>query len=153
MKIIEYSSCRAREVAELFYSSVHSIDPNIYSEEQKAAWAPRPINYNKWLVRLGVTRPFLLIINDQVAGFIELEPDGHIDCTYVSPDFQRKGVAKALLNHVIGVAKDANVEKLYVEASVVAKPLFESFGFTVQRKNKVIRNKVVLVNYSMHKWV
>jgi putative acetyltransferase len=152
MKIIDYSPSKAQEITELFYRSVHSIDSSIYSEEQKEAWAPRPIDYHKWRVRLARKRPYLAMINDRVVGFIELESDGHIDCTYVSPEFQRRGVAKALLRHVISVAKDLNIKKLYVEASIVATPLFKSFGFSVQHENKVIRNNTVLINYTMSKW-
>jgi putative acetyltransferase len=149
MEIIEYSSSRVKEIADLFYMSVHAIDSLIYSEEQKNAWAPSPIDYKSWGKRLELKRPYLLLIGDQVAGFIELESDGHIDCAYVSPMFQRKGVATALLKHVICIAKNLNIEQLYVEASIIAKPLFEKFGFLMQHENKVVRNNVVLVNYTM----
>ena len=91
MEIVEYSSNRAEEIANLFYSSVHAIDSSIYSEAQKDVWAPTPIDYGRWN---------LLLNNDQVAGFIELESDGHIDCAYVSPEFQKQGVATALLKHI-----------------------------------------------------
>jgi len=128
MTIIEYSSNRAREVTDLFFMSVHAIDSSIYSEEQKIAWAPSPIDYLFWEKRLELKRPYLLLINNQLAGFIELESDGHIDCAYVSPIFQRKGVATRLLKHVINEAKNQKLERLYVEASIVAKPLFERFG-------------------------
>jgi putative acetyltransferase len=151
MKITEYSSNRAKEIADLFYMSVHAIDSLIYSEEQKNAWAPSPIDYVAWGKRLELKRPYLLLIDDQVAGFIELEPDGHIDCAYVSPLFQRKGVATALLNHVVCIAKKLDLEQLYVEASIIAKPLFEKFGFLMQHENKVVRNNIVLVNFTMGK--
>ncbi|MDX2370626.1 MAG: GNAT family N-acetyltransferase [Colwellia sp.] len=150
MQIIEYSSNRAKEVADVFHQAVHSIDNSIYSEEQKHAWAPLPIDYGKWKKRFEQKRPYLLLINDQVAGFIELELDGHIDCTYVSPNFQRKGVASTLLKHAIASAKKLGLKQLYVEASIIAKPFFEKFGFLVENENKLIRNNNLLINYSMH---
>jgi len=150
MEIVEYSSKYAREVADLFYKSVHSINAGIYSEEQKSAWAPSPINYASWEKRLELKRPYLLLINDQLAGFIELESDGHIDCAYVSPIFQRKGVATTMLKYVVNKAKNRGLKLLYVEASIVAKPLFEKFAFVSEKENKVIRNGIVLNNYSMH---
>ena len=106
MKIVEYSSNRATEIADLFYMSVHAINSAIYSEAQKNAWAPFPIDYIAWKQRLEHKKPYLLIINNQVAGFIELEADGHIDCAYVSPIFQRKGVGTQLLTHVLSIAKN-----------------------------------------------
>lgn len=149
MEIIEYSAKRAEEIADLFYNAVHFIDSSIYCDEQKHAWAPSPIDYDKWKARLAHTKPFLLLIHDQVAGFIELEADGHIDCTYVSAKFQRKGVATKLLKHVIAVAKDQGLTHLYVEASIVAKPFFEKFGFVLEKENRVIRDSIMLVNYTM----
>lgn len=149
MEFIEYSSDRAREITDLFYDSIHAIDSSIYSDEQKDAWAPAPINYSEWVKRLGEKRPYLLILNDEVAGFIELESDGHIDCAYVAPKFQRKGVATNLLNYVMAVAKNLGLKQLYVEASIVAKPLFEKAGFSVENENHVIRHNIVLINYSM----
>ena len=91
MVIVEYSSNWASEIANIFYQSVHAIDNSIYTVEQKNVWAPLPIDYEKWTKRLELKRPFLLLMNNQVAGFIELESNGHIDCLYVSPKFQRRG--------------------------------------------------------------
>ncbi|MEZ9229587.1 GNAT family N-acetyltransferase [Vibrio amylolyticus] len=150
MEIIEYSSNRAKDVADLFFMSVHSIDSSIYSEEQKRVWAPSPIDYVSWGKRLESKRPYLLLINEQLAGFIELESDGHIDCAYVSPMFQRKGVATALLKYVLDKAKNLELKLLYVEASIVAKPLFEKIGFVVDTENRIVRKDIVLKNYSMH---
>ena len=151
MKIINYSADRAKEITDLFYSSVHAIDCSIYSQEQKQAWASFPIDYDKWSARLSCKKPFLLLMNNQVVGFIELASDGHIDCAYVSPKFQRTGVGTNLLKHILYIADQLAIEQLYVEASIIARPLFEKFGFSVQHENKVIRNNVVLVNYTMNK--
>lgn len=149
MKIIEYSSTWARDITDLFYSSVHAIDSSIYSNREKEAWAPKPIDYDKWKCRLDCKKPYLLMIQGEGAGFIELDSDGHIDCTYVLPKYQNFGVATLLLQHVISLAKEAGLKKLYVEASIVAKPFFEKFGFTVEGKNEITRNETILINYSM----
>lgn len=149
MVIVEYSSNWASEIANIFYQSVHAIDNSIYTVEQKNVWAPLPIDYEKWTKRLELKRPFLLLMNNQVAGFIELESNGHIDCLYVSPKFQRRGVASKLLHHVITLAKNSSINYLYVEASVVSKPLFEKFGFVIEKENKVVRKNIVLINFSM----
>jgi len=150
-KIVSYCPSRAKEIAELFYQSVHSIDPNIYSVSQQCAWAPSPINYHKWEKRLANKKPFLLLINDKVAGFMELEKDGHIDCAYVHPNYQQRGVATYLLSHLIKRTKYSHISTLYVEASIVAKPLFEKFDFKTIKSQTVIRNDVPLMQYLMQK--
>ena len=149
MQIIEYSPKYAKEIIDVFHQAVHAIDASIYSYKQQQAWAPLPIDYQKWTQRLEHKQPYILLINDHVAGFIELDPDGHIDCAYVLPNYQRQGVASALLHHIICLAKKAAFSRLYVEASIVAKPFFEQFGFKLIKKNEVTINGMTLVNYSM----
>lgn len=91
MEIKSYSNQWAAEITDLFYQSVHAIDPSVYTPEQKEAWAPTPPDYAAWSKRLDEKRPLVAIINGQVAGFIELDTDGHIDCTYTHPNFQGMG--------------------------------------------------------------
>jgi putative acetyltransferase len=52
MDIQTYSVERAKEIADVFHQSVHAVDPSMYSPEQKEAWAPSPINYERWSERL-----------------------------------------------------------------------------------------------------
>ena len=151
MKIVDYTPERAVEIADLFYHCIHSIDTSGYSSEQQEGWAPTPPDYHRWASRLLTKKPFLAIIDNKVAGFIELDPDGHIDCMYTAVDFQRRGVATALFNHILAVARNSGNQRLYVEASTIAKPLFEKFGFTVLQENRIERNQQTLTNFSMQK--
>ncbi|SJN55341.1 putative N-acetyltransferase YafP [Vibrio ruber DSM 16370] len=153
MNIQTYSPEWAREIADLFYQSVHAIDPAIYTPEQKAAWAPAPVNYALWSERLSIKKPFVAIIDNHVAGFIELDSDGHIDCTYTHPNFQGIGVASSLYEHLLSQAKEAGMTRLYVEASLIAKPFFERRGFTVVKQNEVQRNGESLINFSMEMYL
>ncbi|GIT97516.1 GNAT family N-acetyltransferase [Sulfurovum sp. TSL1] len=153
MDIQIYSAERAREIADLFHQSVHAIDPSVYTAEQKEAWAPTPPNYKQWAKRLHEKRPFIAIIDDQVVGFMELDTDGHIDCTYTHPDFQGKGVASTLYEHLLTEARTRDLKRLYVEASLIAKPFFKHRGFSVVKKNEVQRKGVSLVNFSMEKHI
>lgn len=149
MHIQAYSPDKAGEIADLFYQSVHAISSSLYSSEQKEAWAPTPIDYVRWADRLNVKKPFIAFVGGRVAGFIELDSDGHIDCTYTHPDFQGKGVATTLFEHVRVVAEAKGIKRLYVEASLVAKPFFEHRGFSVIKKHEVQRNGMALINFSM----
>lgn len=151
MHIQTYSADKAREIADLFHQAVHAISPAIHSPEQKEAWAPSPVDHERWAERLKRKQPWIALIDGRVAGFMELDADGHIDCAYTHPDFQRRGVASALYAQLLAQARARNLTRLYVEASLVAKPFFERQGFAVIRKNEVQRNGVVLVNFSMEK--
>ena len=153
MELQLYSSDKAREIADVFHQSVHAIDDSVYSAKQKQAWAPSPVDYQRWAERLNVKKLFIALIDNRVAGFIELDDDGHIDCTYTHPDFQGQGVASALYELVLKESQDRDIRRLYVEASLVAKPFFERRGFNTVKKNLVQRNGVRLVNFSMETYL
>lgn len=153
MEIQIYTVDRAREIADLFHQSVHAVSHTLYSADQKEAWAPTPVDYERWADRLNVKKPFIAIIEDRVAGFIELDADGHIDCMYTHPDFQGRGVASSLYERLLDEAGAKNIKRLYVEASLAAKSFFEHRGFTTVKKNEVQRNGVTLVNFSMEKYL
>ena len=147
----DYTADKARQIAELFHQSVHAIDPALYTPEQQEAWAPTPLDYALWSARLNEKKPFIALVDNTLAGFIELEADGHIDCTYTHPQFQGRGVASALYEHLLAKAKARHLEYLYVEASLIAKPFFEHRGFSVKKRNEVQRNGISLVNFAMEK--
>jgi len=77
--------------------------------------------------------------------------DGHIDCAYTHPDFQRQGVASKLFDHLVTEAIQNNITRLYVEASLIAKPFFESRGFSFVKENEIERKGVRLMNFTMEK--
>lgn len=149
LSIRNYLPGDADQIVRLFVASVHTTDPAIYSEAQKEAWAPTPPDYSSWQARLTKTQPYVATINKHVVGFVELESDGHIDCFYVHPDHQRKGIAHALFSHLLTDAKERGISCLYVEASKVAEPFFRKNGFVLMSENNVKRRGQVLVNFSM----
>ena len=153
MEITSYSATLATEIADLFHQSVHAIDSDVYTPEQKEAWAPTPPDYERWSKRLNEKKPFIAIVNERVAGFMELDADGHIDCTYTHPDFQGNGVASALYERLLMEAKHKNINRLYVEASLIAKPFFERHGFSVVKKNEVERSGITLINFTMEHYL
>ncbi len=151
MKIQRYQPSRAAEIADLFYRAVHAIDSSVYSEAQKEVWAPEPIDYDRWAERLEKTQPYMAVIDDRVVGFIELEADGQIDCMYTLPEFQGIGVASALYTHLVKEAQRQKLKRLRVDASAVARSFFEKRGFSVIRRNELLRQGVSISNVTMEK--
>lgn len=151
MKIVPYIPEYAREITDLFHDAVHRTAGAHYSAEQREAWAPTPPDYAAWALRLTRKKPFVALLGASVAGFIELEADGHIDCLYVHKDHQRSGVASNLYRHLEGTARKNGLRRLYVEASFPARPFFEKKGFTTLQETVVIRNNVKLVHFRMEK--
>lgn len=138
-------------VAEIFTAAVHEIASRVYSPEQCLAWSAREVNYEHWRKRCELKRPFLGIVEGEIAGFLELDPDGHIDCAYVNPKFQRRGVVSGLVEHAVATCFGLNIARVYVEASICARPMFEKAGFETMSEFFVSVRDIRLLNYRMEK--
>jgi ribosomal protein S18 acetylase RimI-like enzyme len=136
-------------IAEIFTRAVHEIACEAYSEEQCLAWSDYEPNPAHWKRRCELKRPFVFLVDTEVAGFLELDPDGHIDCAYVHPKFQRRGIASALVRHAIETCFAFGLARVYVEASLCAKPMFEKLGFKVLQEVQANVRGVELANYKM----
>jgi len=139
-------------IADIFTAAVHEIASRDYTPEQCLAWSNRHPNYEHWRRRCELKRPFVAIADSQIAGFLELDPDGHIDCAYINPKFQRLGIMTKLVEHALDTCFSFRINRVYVEASICAKPLFEKLGFKVECENIVKLGDVQLLNYKMEKW-
>lgn len=137
------------KIAEIFTAAIHEIACEAYLPEQCLAWSDRIPNHDHWKKRCELKRPFVAITDSEISGFLELDADGHIDCAYINPKFQRRGIMTTLVNHAIETCFAMNVNRIYVEASICAKPMFEKIGFRVISDNVVDIKGVELVNYKM----
>jgi putative acetyltransferase len=149
MKIRNYRMEDSDEIADLFHGAVHSLVDENYSAEELEAWAPTPPDYEHWRERLSIKKPYVAERDGRIVGFIELEPDGHIDCFYTHKDFQRRGVGSELYEHLSREADVLGIQNFHVEASEVAKPFFLREGFVLERTNRLERGGQILTNYTM----
>lgn len=138
-------------IAEIFQRAIHEIASRDYSEAQCNAWCEKKPNPSHWKQRCERKNPYIFAINGRVVGFCELDPDGHIDCTYVHPEHARKGIASQLVSHAVEAAIAKGLSRIYVEASICAKPMFEKSGFTVVEEYTVQIRGVGLKNFEMEK--
>jgi len=139
-------------IAQVFTRAVHELTCGEYDAEARAAWAPSVPDIERWRLRCELKRPFLAIdAVGTIAAFVELDADGHIDCTYVLPEFARQGAMTLLMEHVEAVARGFGLTRLYAEVSLTAQPFFLARGWIRLRDNAVSRGNVVLTNTSMEK--
>lgn len=138
-------------IGEIFTAAVHEIASRDYSPEQCLAWASRTVNYDHWKKRCELKRPFVAVVDATIAGFLELDPDGHIDCAYINPQFQRRGIMTSLIEHAVNTCFSANVHRVYVEASICARPLFDKCGFQLIAENTVTIRDIQMLNFKMEK--
>src|SRR3546814_16841474 len=102
------------------------------------AWAPDEIDRAAWAARRANRPTWVAELDGVPVGFVDLEPDGHIDMLFVDADHQRRGIASVLLGQVEETAHDQGLTRLHTEASITARPFFERRGFRVIAPQTVV---------------
>lgn len=147
MQIRKYQSSDCREMTELFYETVHTVNLRDYSAEQADAWAPGNPDTDQWDRSFLEHYSIVAVEDGRIVGFGDIDESGYLDRLYVHKDYQRQGIAAALCdrleNHVSG--------KIEVHASITAKPFFENRGYRTVKKQQVERKGIFLTNYVMEK--
>jgi putative acetyltransferase len=151
INIRDYQDSDCEALAEIFTRAVRQIARRDYSPAQIAAWAPETRDMGEFAVRRSTKPTFVAEYDGQVAGFTDLDGEGHIDMFYVSPSFQRRGVGSAMLRFVTARAQTERCKRLHSEVSITARPVFERHGFKVLAYQTVETNGQSLGNYRMEK--
>ena len=139
----------APKLLALFRDTIRRVNARDDSPVQIRAWAPDEIDAAAWAARFAGRFVAVAESGGQVVGFAELEADGHIDRFYVSADHQRLGVGRALLDALAREARRLGVRRLFTEASITARPFFESQGFDVLAPQVVVLRGVEFRNDRM----
>lgn len=151
MIIRKYKSSDCASIAKLFYDTVHAVNARDYTEEQLNAWATGSVDLEVWNSAFIANNTLVAVINGEIVGFADMDYTGYLDKLYVHKDFQRRGIAAALVKELELCARKAGLFNFATYASITARPFFEKQGYTVKAENRVIRNGITLVNYKMAK--
>jgi len=147
--IRRYDAADLDAVIGVFLRSVREVASRDYDAGQIAAWAKA--DRDVWSRRRLERPTWVALLDDVIAGFIDLESSGHIDMLFVDPASQRKGVASALLDTVENAARGQRLAVLDTDASITARPFFEKHGFRVVRSQDVALRGQRLTNFRMEK--
>lgn len=147
--IRRYQAGDEQAIARIYHDATLQLAANDYTPEQLEAWAKPPVDPAGWSGRCKRKRPFVNEIDGQIAGFIELDLDGHVDCTYVDPEFAAQGAMFALMLQIKVEARQMGLQRLFAEVSITARPFFETQGFAWVRGNLAETRGVTLRNFIM----
>jgi putative acetyltransferase len=153
MEIRLFKKNDAEQIARLFHETIREVNIRDYSLEQVKAWAPDNIHFRDWAK--ACSSKFTFVADDKgiIAGFGELEANGHIDCFYCHKDYQRMGVGSSIYNAIETKAYELGINRLYTEASITAKPFFLRMGFSVIKEQQVEARGQTFINYVMEKFL
>lgn len=151
IQIRTYRPSDLPEILNLFRETVHAVNAKDYTKEQLNAWAPETLDAEKWQATLSRNHTLVAIINNEIAGFADIDASGYFGHLFVHKNHQGRGVAKALADAIEANAVAQGFTIITVAASITAKPFFESRGYTVLKQQSVERLGQVLTNYLMEK--
>jgi putative acetyltransferase len=153
MRVRPYAPGDAEAMAALYQRSVRALGPSDYAPKQVEAWAGAGPSALRFAERMEDGRWAFVAdrADGELLGFIDLEADGHIDFLYVAPEAKGRGVADRLLDAVEQVARSAEVQRLYSEASEAARRFFVRRGFVVLRRRDFEVGGVPIHNYAVEK--
>ena len=151
VKLRRFASDDALALIALFRDTIRRVNSRDYDAMHGAAWASDETDPDTWRTRFEGRFAVVAEVDGQIAGFGELEHDGHIDRFYVSADHQRQGVGQTMMNAILGEAERLDVARLHSEVSITARPFFESQGFVVIEAQTVVARGVEFLNYRMER--
>ena len=147
-----YRPTDAAALTALYVRSVRHYGPRAYTPEQVAVWAATA-DVAHTAARCGDGR-YVVVAQDEAGrllGFADLEADGHLDMLYVAPEAEGQHVGSHLYGAIEAHARRRGLHRIFVEASELARPLFERRGFTLLGRNDLVLDGVDIHNYRMEK--
>ena len=93
----------------LYFDSILSIDENIYSSEQKKAWASQAWNNKNFDLSILEGKGWVIKKNEEIIAFATRYPNHRIALLYCKGDSQRKGYGTLLLHKLEMEAKKRGI--------------------------------------------
>ena len=147
MLVREYQISDCKETTELFYNTVHTVNAKDYTKEQLDVWATGQVDLEKWNQSLQEHYSIVVIENEVIVGFGDIDKTGYLDHLFVHADYQGKGIATAICNQLEQTVQG----DITTHASITAKPFFEKRGYKIVKEQQVERQGIFLTNFCMKK--
>ncbi len=129
-----------QDIRNLIHTTVKACYPAIFATEIIRFY----IEYHSLeeIHRRAITGVVLVLtIGDciRATGFLS---QGEMGGVYVHPDFQRQGLGLAIVSKLLEIARKKKLKKIWLDATPIAKPLYDKLGFELVRPMVIyIKNK------------
>lgn len=140
MIIRDYQPSDCKEITELFYNTVHTVNAKDYTKEQLDVWAIGQVDLEKWNQSLQEHYSIVAIENEVIVGFGDIDKTGYLDRLFVHADYQGKGIATGICNQLEQTIQG----NITTHSSITAKPFFEKRGYRVIKEQQVERQGIFL---------
>lgn len=147
MELRRYQLSDCKELTELFYHTVHTVNAKDYTKEQLDVWATGQVDLERWDRSLREHVSIVAVDEGRIVGFGDIDHTGYLDRLFVHADYQGRGIATAICERL----EQAVAGEICTHASITARPFFEKRGYRVIKEQKVERQGIFLTNFVMKK--
>ncbi|CAH2462673.1 GNAT family N-acetyltransferase [Bacillus sp. S4] len=151
IKIRTFHQEDLEQVLQLFYETVHTVNAQDYNTLQLQSWAPKRLNRESWLKSLEKNISYVADNNGVIVGFGDYNDEHYINRLFTHKDYQGKGIASYILQKLEKEVMKLEHRDIYTEASITAKPFFESKGYICIKEQNKQHNGQIFINYIMKK--
>ena len=141
IRAMQPTDADALSYLQVHYAAVHETAAKHYPPETLHAWAPPISDSRISRVRDAQTDSISLLAeaDGRVIGVVTLMRNGELRACYVSPQFSRRGVGKALIRSIELEATRLSLPYLTLDSSTGAEPFYLSQGFhTISRAEHLL---------------
>ena len=117
--------------------SIREICVHDHGEEEIKGWGYREVrSHQQWEQTLSNTKKYIWVVEheNKIEGhcFISLVPEdakADIHCLYLTPVVYKKGFGAILMEHMLEVAKENNIKKIFLQSTITAHSFYKKYGF------------------------
>jgi len=152
MEIRKYIQGEGKKLRSLQIETIKSINSKDHSTSKINFWiSPKNMDLDYYLKNLERNLTFVALIDGIIVGFGDLNENGEIKRLYTHKEYQRRGIASAILNKLEEEAKKRGFERITLESTISAKLFYESKGFVFLNKKVEIVNGIKGEVFNMEK--
>lgn len=107
-----YKSSDCKELINLFYNTVHTVNIKDYTSEQLDAWAPKNIDLRKWDHSFRKHKTVVAIEDNKIVGFGDIDRSGYLDRLFVDKNYQNQGIATALCEELEASVEEKKLQRM-----------------------------------------
>ena len=139
------------DLKKIYFDSIISINEEIYTSEQKRAWASQAWDNKYFNLSLKEGKGWLIYEREKIIAFASRYPNNRISLLYCRGGSQRKGYGTKLLQKIEKEAIKEGLPCLTTEASLISYKLFLKNSWKIIRKEKIIIKNLTFERYKMIK--
>lgn len=128
-------------------TSIRELCSKDYTFEQIEAWAGRKFRAPLW--HQAIDRDFVWVVekDSHVRGFGHLaimdEENGELMGLYFTPEICGQGLARKLFKEILKVAREHNLNRINLYATITARSFYENLGFVQSDSDTTIEMRGV----------